>query len=203
MKHRQQRKDSSKSKQQQPQIDTINQDIVQHNIVKSVTHIRLTETNPGKLASLDALASVYLALCQQYITLFCTDERPNKLRDSLYPTALSERWQRVAIQQAASIAKSWRSNRANAYQGYLDEIEEYLDTMREYQQQQQTKQVEDDAAKMTKARKASKEPVWKEWNIPTLRQPCIQANVNVVGLEVSEDSSFDYWLRISTLVPCG
>jgi transposase len=32
-----------------------------------------------------------------------------------------------------------------------------------------------------------------------LHQTCIQANVNVVKLEPSEDSSFDYWLKISTL----
>src|SRR6266536_4656834 len=45
----------------------------------------------------------------------------------------------------------------------------------------------------------AKEPVWREWDVPTLRQMCIQANVNVVKLQVSEDSTFDYWLRISTL----
>jgi hypothetical protein len=32
-----------------------------------------------------------------------------------------------------------------------------------------------------------------------LRQTCIQANVNVVKLEPSQDSTFDYWLTISTL----
>src|SRR6266702_8380133 len=79
-------------------------------ITKALTHIRLLEVNPGKLAALDALAPVYLALCQQYVTLFCTQEMPNKLRDPLYPTPLSERWHRVAIMQAAGIARSWRSN---------------------------------------------------------------------------------------------
>jgi hypothetical protein len=34
-------------------------------IAKAVTHIRLIEANPGKLAALDALAPAYLALCQQ------------------------------------------------------------------------------------------------------------------------------------------
>ncbi len=33
---------------------------------------------------------------------------------------------------------------------------------------------------------------------PVLKQVCIQANVNVVALEISNDSTFDYWLRIST-----
>ena len=43
------------------------------------------------------------------------------------------------------------------------------------------------------------EPAWREWDVPTLRQTCIQANANVVKLEASADSSFDYWLKISTL----
>ena len=38
-------------------------------ITKAVTQIRLIEVNPGKLAALDALAPVYLSLCQQYVTL--------------------------------------------------------------------------------------------------------------------------------------
>ena len=49
-------------------------------VTKAVTHIRLLEVNPGKLAVLDALAPVYLTLCQQYITLFCTQEMPDTLR---------------------------------------------------------------------------------------------------------------------------
>jgi hypothetical protein len=35
-------------------------------ITRAVTHICLVEVNPGKLAALDALALVYLALCQHY-----------------------------------------------------------------------------------------------------------------------------------------
>src|SRR5258708_12550811 len=91
-------------------------------VTGAVTHIRLVEVNPGKLAALDALAPVYLALCQQYITLFCTQERPNKVRDPLYATPLSERCQRVAIMQAAGIPQSWRTNRAAAYQRYHDHL---------------------------------------------------------------------------------
>jgi hypothetical protein len=151
-------------------------------VTRAVTHIRLVEVNPGKLAALDALALVYLALCQQYITLFCTTESPNKLRDPLYPTPLSERWHRVAIMQAAGVARSWRSNRASAYQQYQDDLERY--------QKQQA-----DGTLDVKA----KEPRWREWNVPTLRERCIQANVNVVKLEGSEDSTYDYWLTISTL----
>ena len=43
------------------------------------------------------------------------------------------------------------------------------------------------------------EPTWREWHIPVLRHTCIQANVNVVELGPAQDSTFDYWLTISTL----
>ena len=151
-------------------------------ITKAVTHIRLQEVNPGKLAALDALAPVYLALCQQYVTLFCTEAPPEKFHDPVFPTELSERWHRVAIQQAAGIAQSWRTNREQAYQDYQEELAEYQENREEGILDEQTK-----------------EPVWQEWNIPALKEMCIQANANVVQLEASEDSTFDYWLRISTL----
>ncbi len=151
-------------------------------ITRAVTHIRLEAANAGKLAALDALAQVYLPLCQQYVTLFCTEERPNKLRAPLFATSLSERWQRVAIQQAAGIAQSWRTNRAQAYQDYADDLLDY--------HEQKTEGILDAVAK---------EPTWREWHIPVLRQTCIQANVNVVALGPAQDSTFDYWLTISTL----
>ncbi len=91
----------------------------------AVTHIRLMEVNPGKLAALDALAQVYLALCQQYVDLFCTEEAPDKFRATCFATSLSERWHRVAIQQAAGIAQSWRTNREQAYQDYVDDLLDY------------------------------------------------------------------------------
>jgi hypothetical protein len=151
-------------------------------ITRAVTHIRLLEANGGKLAAIDALAPVYLSLCQQYVTLFCTDERPNKLRAPLYQTQLSERWHRVAIMQAAGIAQSWRTNHANAYQQYQDDLLQY--------QEKRAQRMLDPKAK---------EPQWHEWDIPALREPCIQANANVVRLEPSQDSTYDYWLTISTL----
>ncbi len=153
-----------------------------HSITKAVTHIRLLEANPGKLAALDALAAVYLALCQQYVTFFCTQEQPDAFRDTFFVTPLSERWHRVAIQQAAGIAQSWRTNRANAYQDYLDDL---LD----YHEQEAAGSLDEQA----------EEPMWREWDVPTLRQTCIQANANVVALEPAQDSAFDYWLTISTL----
>src|SRR5229473_2248701 len=138
-------------------------------ITKAVTHIRLEATNAGKLAALDDLAQVYLALCQQYVTLFCTDEHPDKFRATCFTTPLAERWHRVAIQQAAGIAQSWRTNRANAYQDYLDDLLDYRE-----QEAEGTLGAE------------AKEPVWREWNIPTLSHTCIQANVNVAVLEPAQ-----------------
>jgi hypothetical protein len=151
-------------------------------ITKAVTHIPLIEVNPGKLAALDALAPVYLALCQQYVTRFCTDESPDKFRAPAFSTPLSERWHRVTIQQAAGIAQSWRTNRAQAYQDYLDDLLDYHEQEAEGTLDPQVE-----------------EPTWKEWNVPTLRKTCIQANANVVVLDPSQDSTFDYWLKISTL----
>jgi hypothetical protein len=151
-------------------------------ITKAVTHIRLEATNVGKLAALDDLAQVYLPLCQQYVTLFCTDEHPDKFRASCFVTPLSERWHRVAIQQAAGIAQSWRTNRAQAYQDYADDLLDY--------HEQKVEGMQDAEAE---------EPTWHEWNIPALSQTCIQANVNVAVLEPAQDSTFDYWLKISTL----
>jgi hypothetical protein len=94
-------------------------------ITKAVTHIPLSAANPGKLAALDQIAVEFLALAQRYVTLFCADEPPNGFRASCFPTTLTERWHRVAVQQAAGVAKSWRTNRANAYQEYVDALAEY------------------------------------------------------------------------------
>ncbi|HZU01313.1 MAG TPA: transposase [Ktedonobacteraceae bacterium] len=154
----------------------------QQQITKAVTHIPLMETNPGKLAILDRLAHVFLALTQQYVTLFCTEKMPDAFSAPCFVSELSERWHRVAIQQAAGIAKSWRTNREAAHQSYGDELAEYCEQK----------------ADGTLPEEAQ-EPKWREWNVPTLREICIQANANVVKLQPSEDSSFDYWLQISTL----
>ena len=89
-----------------------------YTITRAITHIRLEATNAGKLTALDQLAEAYLALTQQYTTLFCTQELPNGFRAPCIPTPLSERWQRNSIQQAAGTARSWRSNRAVTYQDY-------------------------------------------------------------------------------------
>ncbi len=153
-------------------------------ITRAVTHIRLQEVNTGKLVALDAVADAYLALCQQYVTLFCTEETPNKFRATGFATLLSEQWHRVAIQQAAGIAQAWRSNRATAYHAHLEAMADF-----------QERQVSTDSDTHSN----EKAPEWKEWNIPVLKQQCIQANVNVVALEPSQDSTFEYWLKVSTL----
>jgi len=91
------------------------------------------------------------------------------------------------MQQAAGIAKSWRTNRQNAYDAYLEDLADYAEAKAKAE------------AWKVPLDQIGQEPVWHEWNLPELRVPCIQANANVVVVEKSEDSTFDYWLRISTL----
>lgn len=160
----------------------------EHTLTRAVTPIRLLEANPGKLADLDALMAVYLPLCQQYTTLFCAQEAdPDKYTAPIFETDLSERLHRVAMQQAAGIAKSWRTNRTIAYQAYLDEVADYAAARAKAEAE----------GKLSGFKR--KEPSWQEWEVPVLRVPVMQANANVVVIEKSEASTFDYWLRISTL----
>ncbi|OLB46443.1 MAG: hypothetical protein AUH05_01500 [Ktedonobacter sp. 13_2_20CM_53_11] len=157
-------------------------------ITRAVTPIRLIEANVGKLAALDKLMAVYLPLCQQYVTWFSRAERvPDRYTDPVFESDLSERLHRVAIQQAAGIAKSFRTNRQAAYDASLENLADY--TAAKAQALASGKPLDMER----------KEPEWHEWNLPELRVPCIQANANVVVVEKSEDTTFDYWLRISTL----
>jgi len=146
-------------------------------LTRAVTHIRLSDANASKLAQLDALADAYMRLCQQYVIAFCTDVEPNKYADAWLSSPLSARWQRVVIQHAAGVAQSWRTNHDRAFQAYLDDLADY----------------------QTQADPQRPAPSWREWQTPMLKQTVIQTNANVVALESSEDSAFDYWLRISTL----
>jgi hypothetical protein len=157
-------------------------------ITRAVAHIRLLEANAGKLSTLDALMSVYLDLCQQYTTRFCQAEsKPDKYREPVFETELSDRLHRVALQQAAGIAKSFRTNRTSAYQAYLQDVAAYEEAKAQAE------------AEGRMASFARREPTWSEWKLPVLRVPVMQANANVVVVEPSTDSTFDYWLRISTL----
>src|SRR5690242_12416771 len=83
-------------------------------LTRAVTHIRLCDADHAKIAALDALAAEYQRVCQAYTTRFCTDAPPNPYAAPCVDSVLSQRWQRVAIQQAAGIARSWRANYANA-----------------------------------------------------------------------------------------
>jgi hypothetical protein len=147
-------------------------------LTRAVTHIRLCSINCAKVAALDALAADYLALCHHCVTLFCSEAEPNGYADPCIPSPLSQRWQHVAIQQAAGIAKSWRTNRQRAQEDFADilvagqEEEHYSD---------------------------EREPVWREWQTSALRRIVIQTNANVALLQPGQSTSFVYWLRVSTL----
>src|SRR5262249_58326723 len=83
-------------------------------VTRAVTPIHLCAANHAKIEALDALAAEYLRLCQRYTTYFCTEAPPEKYAAPCFASPLSQRWQRVAIQQSAGIAQSWRGNYANA-----------------------------------------------------------------------------------------
>src|SRR5258708_23298035 len=157
-------------------------------ITRAVAHIRLLEANVGKLSTLDARVRAYLELCQQYTTLFCQAEsKPDKWSEPVYATQLSERLHRVALQQAAGIAQSFRANRTTAYQVYRQDVAAY---------EAAKAQAEAEGRMATFARR---EATWTEWKVRGLGVPVMKANANVVVVEPSTDSTFDYWLRISTL----
>jgi hypothetical protein len=142
-----------------------------------MTHIRLCEVNDAKVVALDALAAEYIALCQQYVTHFCTEAEPNGYADPRFPSPLSQRWQRVAIQQAAGIARSWRSNHQRAQEEFADTIAAWLEE-----------------------HTPGETPLeWTPWRTPMLKKTAIQANANVAHFQPSQDTSFAYWLCISTL----
>ena len=147
-------------------------------ITRAVTHIRLCEANDAKIAALDMLAAEYMALCQRYVTHYCVDAEPDGYAAPCFPSPLSQRWQRVAIQQAAGIARSWRSNHQRAQEEFVDTLAAWLE--------------EEHAPDAVP-------PEWTPWHTPTLKKTVLQANANVALLQPSQDTSFAYWLRVSTL----
>ena len=144
--------------------------------------------------ALDELAEVYQDLCQDYTIYFCEVEAPNPYAKPHIPTDLSQRWQRVAIQQAAGIAQSWRSNRDKAYAAYERQLARFEDKY---------------PTRAEQAANADQAPQWRNFNLPHLKQMKIEANQNVaqltakdalpVKLEAAKGQGFDYWIRVSTL----
>jgi Putative transposase DNA-binding domain len=151
-------------------------------LTRAVTHVRLCAANDAKLAALDELAAEFMALCQQYVVAFCSEVEPNAFLDPCFPSPLSQRWQRVAIQQAAGVARSWRSNYERAQDDFADILAARYD--------------EDHFAHENPNEVL---PTWQPWRPPTLRKTVIRANANVAVLETSQNTDFDYWLRVSTL----
>jgi len=152
-------------------------------LTRTINHIRLAAANTGKLVALDVLWEAYQPLCKQYIGLFCETLEPDAMLAFCFDSVLSARWQRVAVQQAAGITKSWHSNRLNSLKAYHEKLV-YYESLEPIKQQ------------------AHKKPEWNEPALPTLHAVSIQANENValqVKLEKATDSTFDFWLRLSTL----
>jgi hypothetical protein len=84
-------------------------------IKKAVTHLKLAQANPSKLARLDELAVEHQRVVQAYVNWLITHEarEPNKyglIPEAEIPTPLSARWQRCMWQQACGIVQSWYSN---------------------------------------------------------------------------------------------
>ena len=144
----------------------------------AVTHIRLCDANHAKIAALDGVAAEYKALCQRYVTLFCTEAEPDGYAAPCFSCPLSQRWQRVAIQQAAGIGRSLRSNHERAQEDFADSLAVWLEA-------------EHPPGEIP--------PEWTPWQTPTLKKTVIQANANVALLQPSQDTSFAYWLRFSTV----
>jgi hypothetical protein len=147
-------------------------------ITRAVTHIRLCDANRTKMAALDGLAATYIAVCQQYVNLFCAETEPDSYADPCFSSPLSQRWQCVAIQQAAGIAKSWRSTLLRAQEDFADSFAAWLE------EEHPPEEIP---------------PMWTPWRTPTLKRTVIQANATVALLQPSQETSFAYWQRISTL----
>ena len=79
---------------------------------KALTHLKLEQANPGKLAKLDELAVEHQRVVQAYVNWLIAHagREPDKyaaIPESAIPTPLSDRWQRCAWQQAGGIVQSW------------------------------------------------------------------------------------------------
>ena len=100
----------------------------QQMLTHAVTHIRLIEAHPGKLAALDQLIVVFTALCQQYITLFCTTATsPDTYADPVFETSSPNEGLGFPCEPPAGIVKSWRTKRQAAYAADLQDLADYAD----------------------------------------------------------------------------
>jgi hypothetical protein len=84
-------------------------------VKKAITHLKLSQANPGKLHKLNELAAEHQWVVQAYVDWLIQREvrQPNKYADlpeEDVSTPLSDRWQRCAWQQACGIVQSWYSN---------------------------------------------------------------------------------------------
>jgi hypothetical protein len=84
-------------------------------VKKAITHLKLDQANPGKLKELDELAAEYQRILQAYVDWMISHaiRQPDKytpVPEQDISTALSDRWQRSAWQQACGIVRSWYSN---------------------------------------------------------------------------------------------
>jgi hypothetical protein len=111
------------------------------------------------------------------VTLFCAEAEPDPSADPRCSRPLSQRWQRVAIQQAAGSARSWRAHQQRAPEDCADPRAAWRE--------------EDQAPGKTP-------PKWREGQTPTLKRTVIQATATVALLQPAPDSACDDWRRVST-----
>lgn len=181
-------------------------------ITRAVTHIRLLSleaANESKRQQLDELGGEYQRVCQAYVTLFCTTQEPDPEYSFEIETRLSGRWHRDAIRQAAGVAQGWRSNRERELNDYQEQVGFWEKHPERHLPQVfpagckfeisfksgRTKVTYPDGRSVTYHRR----PEWNEPHTPVLKEMVITASVNVVKLEASESSSFDAWVKVSTL----
>jgi putative transposase len=78
---------------------------------KAITHLKLSQANPGKLSKLNQLATEYLRVVQAFVDYIYDHRITNKYCDTPpIETNLSERWKRCAWMQACGIMESFFSN---------------------------------------------------------------------------------------------
>jgi len=84
-------------------------------VKKAISHLKLDQANPGKLEKLNELAAEHQRVVQVYTDWLIAHKihQPDKyaaVPEQEISTALSDRWQRCAWQQACGIVQSWYSN---------------------------------------------------------------------------------------------